>query len=101
MSSISPLSYGKHNNIYFQIKIGSRKNPLIRIKLVGFFDSAKVYITETNITEYLYSVLDINKVVKIIEDLLESVDFDLHLFSHEDFLQNKDTKQILNLISNG
>lgn len=101
MSSISPLSYGKHNNIYFNLKIGSRKSPIIIIKLVGFFDTGKVYITGSNIKPDLFSIMDFKKIKNIIDDLLEPLDFDFHLFSNNDYITKRTSEKILKLINNG
>jgi hypothetical protein len=94
---ITPLSHGQHNNLHLVVKIGrSARNPIIKLKIVGFFDSLNAYIINSNLHIDYQNLLNFDLITEIIQKKLETMDFNL-ICSQEDFFnRNLSTLELLN-----
>lgn len=76
MVKLSPVGYGNHNNLHFVFRIGKPKDCVVKIKLVGMFDTGKAYITDATFKakkEYF----NLNLIKESIENKLEQFGFTL------------------------
>lgn len=93
---IMPVGHGNHNNIHLIFKIGSKKQPMVRIKMVGFFDTGNCYILNS-VSKIPYDFLNHKVIFQKINELLEKHELNLKFIGKND-LNNKNlkTENILN-----
>lgn len=96
-TKLNPIAHGQHNNIYLTMKIGrTKKNPIILLKFVGFFDLECALISHSNLHKDYQNLLDFENLKEIVRSELDKIDFKFILFSNEDFFnRNCKTKELL------
>ena len=96
LCKITPIGYGKHDNLYVSIKIGrSLKNPIIHLRLLVFFNTGFTYISHSNLHPDYLELLDFLKIKSLVEDSLSKYDWQLKTFSNKDFfVKNLDSEKL-------
>lgn len=94
---ITPLNYGKHHNLYLNVKIGgSNKKPIIHLKLIVFFETCDAFIVNSNLHSDFKDLLNFVYLKDIIQNDLNKHDWKLNINSNEDFfVKNLDSEKLL------
>jgi len=96
---ITPISQGKNNNIHLIFKLGYKKQPIFKLKIVGLFDLNSAFITNSNLDIIPTQLLNLFKLKELINEALEKYDLKLFLFSDDDFfVKNLKTEDVLRKI---
>lgn len=97
--NLFPISHGNHDNLHFIFKVGSKRKPMINIKIVAFLNTGKAYITHS-MYKFPTNLINFKELFKVINECFEK--YDMELVVNESDWENKNltTEQLLTKLKN-
>lgn len=68
--TIYPIGFGCCQNVHLMVRFGNKTNPVLKLRLVGFYNIGQAYITEVIMSKNKENNHNVQEILKAVDDQL-------------------------------